>query len=263
MPQFLSPALVAFKKQLVGPTPFIEVLISPKPEGFDLRHRDDGPCAETELRPLQISELATWADFTASGAFRPNKSAPNLRRGWRGLARSDEELELALDALYPGALADWFAEGSGRVPATSFREFTSRQTGLYRRIQDLSDFQAGEVAQAVCHPRFCLRRRRWSVPEVPLESPESKSSVPCWEPCALLLEFARRFARIAAEEPKLEEFRLSEIASLKAALRISLNSGLSEVREGDSGHPANPRRLQRLLARLESSSEDLPPSKEI
>ena len=51
-------------------------------------------------------------------------------------------METALEGLYPGAVADWYAVQSGTATVTSFREFVERQTGMYRRVSELEDPQA-------------------------------------------------------------------------------------------------------------------------
>jgi hypothetical protein len=140
------------------------------------------------------------AQFTSAGAFRPLKSAPNLRRGWRVAAADETELELALSHLYPGAVADWFAARLDPPPATSYRQFTERQTGMYRITTMLSDSIAGAAIRACCHADFCLKRRLWSVQGLAPDAPEQKSVIPCLEPCAILLEFARKVARLEQEE---------------------------------------------------------------
>ena len=65
--------------------------------------------------------------------------------------------------LYPGAIADLYATREGAAPVTNYREFTDRQTGMYRITTFLSDADAGLTIQKCCAPEFCLKRRLWSV----------------------------------------------------------------------------------------------------
>src|SRR3954467_4348779 len=67
--------------------------------GYDLRHaadagRDDLPLAD----PREVA-LANEA-----GEYRPLKTAPDLRRGWRFAASTLQEVRRALDLLYPAML---------------------------------------------------------------------------------------------------------------------------------------------------------------
>ena len=135
---------------------------------------------------------------------------------------------------------DWFA-AQGVPPVTNYREFTGRQTGMYRITQLLTDEQAGIVARAACQERFCLKRRLWTVeglaPDTPGKSaaPSGKSEIPCLEPCAILLELARKATRIEQEEKADVQLSRSEIESVLAAAEAALASGSSADRIGNLG----------------------------
>jgi len=245
-----NPALAAFLAGLTAPITVAQVIVRRVAEGFELRHVGDADAEAAALREIPVPELRTLAQFTAEGAFRPLKSAPNLVRGWRAVARSETELEAALGQLYPGALGDWFAARSPSPPVTDYRAFTGRQSGMYRVTQQLDDVQAADVIRACCHRRFCLKRRLWSVAGLATDAAADKSVIPCLEPCALLLELARRAARLEQEERLASSLGAGEIASVIAAVERALEVPDAAVREGDSGHPANPRRLQLLLEKL-------------
>jgi hypothetical protein len=190
------------------------------------------------------------AQFTAAGAFRPLKSAPNLQSGWRLVVKDDVELGSALDQLYPGAAADWFAAQSSDPPVAHYREFTARQTGMYRITTLLTDAQAAGAARACCHPSFCLKRRIWTVNGLTPDDDAGKSLIPCLEPCALLLEFARKVMRIEQEDKVKLELSPDEIATLSAALRTALEHPDPVSREADFNSPKNPRRLRLLFDKL-------------
>ncbi len=195
-----NPALSAFVAGLESEASFGQVWIRRRGRGFELRHVADRECDPAALRLLGENDIRPLAQFTARGAFRPLKSAPNLQRGWQATPRDEETLGAALNQLYPGALADWFAAQAPRPPVTSYREFTGRQTGMYRITTRLDDAAAGAVIRACCHEDFCLKRRLWTVDGLPPDPPGAKSALPCLEPCAILLEFARKTARVGQEE---------------------------------------------------------------
>jgi hypothetical protein len=156
-------------------------------------------------------------------------------------------LDDALRHLYPGAVADWFAVQQNPIPLTGFREFTDRQTGMYRTASLLSDVNAEEAIRATCDSRVCLRRRLWTIANLDPDASGSKSIIPCLEPCSIMLEFARRAARLEQDEKITVRLGENDMATLAAALGIALEHPQEGVREGDSGHPANPRRI--LLVR--------------
>jgi hypothetical protein len=199
-----NPALTAFVAALGSEFVFGQVLIQTNGRGFDLRHAADNEVSAASLAPVAENELRALAQFTPEGAFRPLKSAPTLRRGWRAALPDTNALGAALNQLYPGAVADWFAAQSSHPPITSYREFTGRQTGMYRVTAKLSDAGAGAAIRACCHEDVCLKRRRWNVEGLPPDAPAAKSAIPCLEPCAILLEFVRKTARFK-KDPRSSE----------------------------------------------------------
>ncbi|MFZ4777498.1 MAG: DR2241 family protein, partial [Terrimicrobiaceae bacterium] len=100
LPHLLEDALAA------GFTRIGQVEILPHAAGFSLCHIEDA--GRSDLQAFKSSEDATLiARCRDTGEYRPLKSAPDLRHGWRLDLSSLEELILALDALYPAALGNW------------------------------------------------------------------------------------------------------------------------------------------------------------
>ena len=195
-----NPALKAFTVAIGPELTLAQVLIRRVGTGYELRHIDDRDVPADSLKPLPLREARLWGQFNAAGEFRPLKSAPDLRRGWRLSADNDAELETALTHLYPGAVADWFAAQSVNPPVTDYREYTNRQSGMYRITTMLSDGQMAEVIRAVCDKTRCLKRRLWTIPGTLPDEPSAKSIIPCLEPCAVLMESARKALRAAQHE---------------------------------------------------------------
>lgn len=256
-----NPALAAFCAAIGSELVLGQVLLRRLAAGYDLRHVSDRMAEEAHLQGVAHHALRALAGHTAVGEFRPIKAAPNLRTGWVCRVSSGAELESALNQLYPGALADWFAVLQAErgevpcVPVTSYREFTARQTGMYRNTTSLTDPQAAQVIRACCDARFCLKRRWWTVEGLAPDSADAKSLIPCLEPCAVMLEFARKAARIEQEEGKPSlTLAPSEVASLLAALDIALTYPTAGQREADLSAADNPRRLQLLREKLQASA---------
>ncbi|MFM8470679.1 MAG: DR2241 family protein [Limisphaerales bacterium] len=246
-----NPALAAFCAAMGTELVLAQVLVRREPAGFELRQVSDRNAPANGLKPVAVGELRVLANHTATGEFRPIKAAPNLRGGWRCHVASDAELGLALSQLYPGAIADWFAARQPTPPVTHYRDFTARQTGMYRVTTMLSDPQAAQVVRACCDARFCLKRRLWTVPALAPDAPDAKSLVPCLEPCAVLLEFARTAMLIEQEEDKAAiTLAPSEIASVLASLEAALAHPPVGQREGDLSAATNPRRLLLLREKL-------------
>ncbi|HZR78389.1 MAG TPA: DR2241 family protein, partial [Chthoniobacterales bacterium] len=121
---------------------FGQLLIQPRSAGgFFVCHREDQnkPALKVFLKPEDAIEIARYDD---AGKYRPLKTAPNLRHGWRLDVVDRGELRRALDHFYPGrlgVLASWKAND---LTATTLRETLARQSGMYRVASNISDEQA-------------------------------------------------------------------------------------------------------------------------
>ena len=239
-----------------------QVLVRREPRGWRITHAADRQVPDSELKEIELATLRDLAQFTDSGAFRPLKSAPNLRAGWRVTIQTVAELGTGLNSLYPGFLADWYAVRSSPVaarsdggnnpaalPVTHYREFMNRQTGMYRITQHLTDAQAAAAIRACCHPKFCLKQRLWTVRSQHPDSPDAKSLIPCLEPCALMLEFARTVARLEQSSPAASSG--DGIQGINANPDEGMGKSSFPVREADFAVPENPRRLQLTLEKIQ------------
>ena len=197
---FRNPSVEWFVGWFGGELVIGQVLVCRRDKGYGLRHAQDREKSAEELRPAAPGEARVIAQFTEGGAFRPLKAAPTLRRGWRIVANSDAELATALDRLYPGVIADLYATLQRPLPVTDYRTFTNRQTGMYRITSFLDDLDAATMVRKCCAPQFCLKRRFWDVSGLAPEVVTDKSVIPCLEPCAVLLEFARKVVRATQRE---------------------------------------------------------------
>ena len=124
---------------------------------FVLCHRDD--LGRDELVEYCHAEHATEiARYDDAGNYRPLKTAPNLRHGWRLVLRSPAEVRLAIDLFYPARLAALSAFSSDRLVTTPFRDTLGRQTGMYRVAAKISDDDADALIANFCRSDGgCLR----------------------------------------------------------------------------------------------------------
>jgi sirohydrochlorin cobaltochelatase len=128
---------------------------------FVLLHRDDASLdrLQTHRDAQDAAEIAKYDD---AGNYRPLKTAPNLRRGWRLELATIEELRRALDYFYPGRLAVFAAWKSGYLKTTALRETLDRQSGMYRVAAKVSDLQINDLVASFCRSDSgCLRTILW------------------------------------------------------------------------------------------------------
>jgi sirohydrochlorin cobaltochelatase len=147
---------------LTAPFYFGEIFVQKTTRGrFVLSHRDDESVdhLQTFRNAQDAIEIAKYDD---AGNYRPLKTAPNLRHGWRLELDRLEELRRALDYFYPGRLAIFAAWKSDQLQTTPLRETLDRQSGMYRVAAKISDSQIDDVVAGFCRSDGgCLRTILW------------------------------------------------------------------------------------------------------
>lgn len=128
---------------------------------FVLLHRDDQKAGQLEVF-REAEDAMEIAKHDDAGNYRPLKTAPNLRRGWRLELVRLEEVRRALDYLYPGRLAVFVAWKADQVRSTPLRETLDRQSGMYRVAAKISDEQIDDLVADFCRSDGgCLRTILW------------------------------------------------------------------------------------------------------
>ncbi len=212
-------------ERIPGPTlaaPFHcgQILIKPSNGGFVLTHRDDALLEQ--LQTFQNEEDAIEiAKHDDAGHYRPLKTAPNMRHGWRLELETLEELGRALNYFYPGRLAVFAAWKSGNLQTTSLRDTLQRQSGMYRVAAKISDAQIDDLVADFCRSNGgCLRTVFWkrdrsgaiastklpkdkfdpacdqvSAPNPPGSTPPATVPLLCQEACNLLVAECRKIVK--------------------------------------------------------------------
>jgi sirohydrochlorin cobaltochelatase len=187
---------------------------------FVICHRDDETLDESPIF-RSAEDAIEIAKYDDAGNYRPLKTAPNLRHGWRLELDTLEQLRCALDYFYPGRLAVFAAWKSDKLQTTSLRETLDRQSGMYRVAAKISDSQIDNLVADFCRSDGgCLRTILWKrdadgtvsstklpnekfdpeYDQVPgLKRPESPppATVPllCQEACNLLIAECRKMVK--------------------------------------------------------------------
>ena len=199
----LLESLPAEKTSRIG-----QLEISAFARGFVVCHRDD--VGRDDVTPREIEDVFEIAKFDDSGNYRPLKTAPNLRHGWKIFINNAAELQHTIDAIYPGRLAILLALESGELVTTPLRETLSRQSGMYRVAAKISDQQIDDLVGNFCRSGGgCLRTILWkrddkgTVPSTKLQAEKfdpahdqmgrDEKCIPllCQEACNLLVAACR------------------------------------------------------------------------
>ena len=184
-----------------------QIAIARAGEGWELRHTED---AQRE----DLAHFSKWEDARAlanlddAAAFRPLKTAPNLRHGWRLVLPDAHAVRLALDYFYPAMLGVWLAHRSGEVTPVDLHDTLARQTGMYRITQKLTHEQAQRLVARQCPSNGgCLKTILWQIStgvSVPLLPPEKfrAAAIPagtlpllCQEACNFVVAAARKMVK--------------------------------------------------------------------
>ena len=186
--------------------------------GFVLCHREDENSGQ--LQVFRTSDNAVEiARYDDAGKYRPLKTAPNLRHGWRLELVDLGELRSALDHFYPGRLAMLAAWTENRLSTTALRETLDRQSGMYRVAAKISDEQIDDVVGNFCKSDGgCLRTILWkrdthgAIPSTKLppakfdpghdQTGRGQGAVPllCQEACNLLVAECRKVVKGGIDE---------------------------------------------------------------
>jgi sirohydrochlorin cobaltochelatase len=186
--------------------------------GFALCHREDE--STDALKIFHAAEDAIEiARYDDAGNYRPLKTAPNLRRGWRLEVVDLGELHRALDYFYPGRLAVLAVGSEDKLSTTSLRDTLDRQSGMYRLAAKISDEQIDDMVGNFCRSDGgCLRTILWkrdksgAIPSTKLppekfdpahdQTGRGENVIPllCQEICSLLLNECRKAVKGEKDE---------------------------------------------------------------
>jgi sirohydrochlorin cobaltochelatase len=147
---------------VAAPFSFGQILVKKNDgAGFVLLHRDDESLDQLQ-RYQDTANAIEIAKYDDAGNYRPLKTAPNLRHGWRLELDTVDELRRALDYFYPSRLAVFAARKSGYLKTTALRETLDRQSGMYRIATKISDPQINDLVADFCRSDSgCLRTILW------------------------------------------------------------------------------------------------------
>jgi sirohydrochlorin cobaltochelatase len=185
--------------------------------GFDLRHHADSGRDDLELHSTPDA-ARHLANVDAAGEFRPLKTAPNLRRGWRMHLPDLSALRRALDYFYPAMLGALASDEHRMLPVVHLRETLGRQSGMYAVTKKITDRQAQAMIGEVCPSAGgCLKTILWRIaPELAVESlppekferevnqlggPGRALPMLCHEVCNLLVAKAREVVKSEGKAP--------------------------------------------------------------
>jgi sirohydrochlorin cobaltochelatase len=203
----LLESLLAGDRAYIG-----QISIERSDRDFVLCHRDD--LGRRDLHDYPAENAREIARFDDAGNYRPLKTAPDLRHGWRLELVDLTELRRALDYFYPGRLAMFTAWKENRLTTTPLRKTLDRQSGMYRVAAKISDERINDLVGSFCRSNGgCLRTILWkrdergAIPSTKLPPNKFDAShdqtghgehvIPllCQEACSLLVAECRKVVK--------------------------------------------------------------------
>ena len=170
--------------------------------GFELRHLNDQDKDPDQLTTCsQPSDARDIALYNDSGEYRPLRTSPDLKTGWRLHVNDLQGLLHALDYFYPAAVGLSRIHATGSLDVCHFRDKLGRQTGMYRSARTISDPGANELINRCCDRQTsCLKHRLWGLTaskgtELENTEPQGDIDLICQEPCNILVSEARKAAK--------------------------------------------------------------------
>ena len=132
-------------------------------QSWSVRHLQDHGRVDVELeRHTDWWDAWMIARWDERGVHRPRSGAKTLRRGWE--LELDDLLDVAraLDAFYPGALANQAAQRRGDLVMADVEQVTRRARGRWRVLRDQAlTAETDELLDTLCS-KGCTRAATWA-----------------------------------------------------------------------------------------------------
>lgn len=151
---------------------FGELCVTPHKIG----HLDD------RLPQKILTSPAELRTFVRENPFRPLATAAGLPGGWQVNITDAKMIPAVIETIYPGAIADRSALHSSTLTVNSLDRLAARQTGMYRRVNQLAPEKQAALVNQVCG--HCVRYPLWFASTRPADK------LPCREACNFWLSAA-------------------------------------------------------------------------
>ena len=185
-----------------GGTRFGQLAVRVVADGFELRHDEDTAREDLALF-TRWEDARALANVDDAGVFRPLKTAPNLRHGWRLVLGTVAEVRKALDYFLPAMLGVAESFTRGELAAVPLRTTLDRQTGMYAVTKKITDDQARALVERFC--AGCLKHRLWELTapsSAPVPTATGAFPLLCQEACNLLVAEARKVVKGEMTKPQ-------------------------------------------------------------
>lgn len=157
-----------------------------------------GPGTPAVELPPDPEVIRRYVRFDDAGRYRPLPGARGLRSGWYVRTTATCTAVDIVEAVYPLALVHRQQAAAGSLRVVPLDAALARQSGRYESAASLSHRGRQLVRDILCGQ--CVRTPVWPLATSD-ELPAPNSSLPCPEPCSVLIALAREAAAWEADPP--------------------------------------------------------------
>lgn len=151
-----------------------------------------GPGRGDARIPPDPDAVRDFVSQDASGRYRPLASARSLPHGWQVTCETSSDLAAVVDAIYPLALAHVEQWRAGSLRVIPLADTLSRQTARYAVSNELTPAGRDATAESLCGR--CVKQPLWRRPSDPPPIDAPLQTIPCPEPCSVLVSLCREAA---------------------------------------------------------------------
>lgn len=154
-----------------------------------------GPRSGTDAREITSTVEALREHVRADdhGRYRPLSGARTMPGNWR-VSLPANLAEAAMEAIYPQALLHQRQAAQGTLHVVPLDEVVARQRGRYRIAGELEAEGQERARDALCGR--CVRTPAWAEQAAP------EDTIPCPEPCSVMIALCREAALWQREPPQ-------------------------------------------------------------
>jgi len=192
--------MVSWLRSAIGERGTFEVgELRVEPDGEDWRLLGPSLDGRDPDRITSEEGLRERTRFDADGRYRPLTGARSLAGGWEYRCAGLDELEAAIETVYPLAVHHIAMAASRELRTVGLDDVLRRQSGRYESARSLSSEGRDRAVGVVCGT--CVREPTWDgLVDVPA------NGIPCPEPCSVLVSFCREAAAWERDSPTPRPF---------------------------------------------------------
>ena len=146
--------------------------------------------------PREPESFRRWIRESDAGLYRPLSGARSLRHNWVRHCPDAATAQAVVEVIYPLALRHMALAARGSLKTAAWADVAGRQRGMYAAAAGLGSRGRAVAREVLC--AGCVRGPVWAE----ALTDEGPASIPCPEPCGVLLALCRAAAAWERDPPR-------------------------------------------------------------